>query len=141
MKKILSPIIYTLSVIPVFFLILFSISVLEKTLGFHTIWRIGDIDAFIILVFFGLVIFGLISYFLLRFEAVKHPKIMDHMRYSSLLYISFIIFFTEYIWISAYVSSGLGVAIYTTVMGVLFTGIIVNAITLFVVARKNNCGS
>ena len=136
MKKILSPILYIFSTILVFFVTLFLINIIEKTLGFHTIWRTGDIDVFIVLIFSGAVIFGLISRFLLNFEMMKCPTIIDHMRYSGLLYIPFFVLFVEYMRASVYTSNGLSAVIYTAILGTLFIGIIVNAATLFIIARK-----
>ncbi len=91
---------------------------------------------FLFILFWGVIVFGLISYFLLRFERVKRPTIMNHVRYSSLLYIFFVILFTEYIRASVYVTGSLQAALYTVILGVLFIGIIVNAVILYLKFRS-----
>ena len=136
MKKIVSSIIYLFSVIPVFFLTMLSINIIESKGWYHTIWRTGDIDVFILIIFLGVIVFGLTSYFLLHFETVKHPTLLNHIQHSSLLYIFFIILFTEYILNSMYTENGLQTALYAVILGVLFIGIIINAIILYLKSRS-----
>ncbi len=130
MRKIFSLIIYTLSAIPVFFLVIFSVRALELQGKSLTIWRTGDVGLFLLSIFWGVVIFGSISYFLLRFMTTKHPMAIDHIYHCGLLYFFFTLFFVDYVRYSVYTSGALQSTLQAVILIILFIGITVNAIIL-----------
>ncbi len=137
MRKIISQIIYTLSTIPVLFFYTVSVYFIYINNINHTIWRTGDVDMFLFLLFWGGIIFGSVSYFLLRFEMIKHPTILDHLRHSGLLYVFFILPFIGYIQSAVYDdSSSPRVFWYTAILGILFMGIVTNALVLYLKSRS-----
>ena len=136
MKKIISTFLYTLSSIFIFFIVIFLVSILERTFGLHTLYRVGDIDAILLVLFFGILIFGFLTKKLNYFEGDNLPTITDHMRYNIIFYIFFIILLIESIMSGAHISNGIESVFYILITSIFITSIVVNAITLFVIYRS-----
>ncbi|MDO8604757.1 MAG: hypothetical protein Q7K40_05200 [bacterium] len=137
MKKIISPILYTLSAILVFFLVVESMRMIETMGRSHTLWREGDVDFIFLLTFWGIVVCGGASYFLLRFEGTKNPTMVDHVRHSFMLYVMSPFFIFIYINAAMYERSDLAAVLGTVIIAVFFVVIVINALTLLIIAKKH----
>ena len=135
MKKIISPFIYIASAIFVIPVVVFFIDLLEKTIGLHAISRTGDIDSVLIILVSGAVIFGLVTKFIVKFENNKKSSISDHFRYSGILYL-ILLFSLTYLALNP--GAGLGNALVALMSGVMFMGIITNAVVLATISKIKN---
>lgn len=136
MKKIISTFLYTLSSIFVFFIVMFLISILEKTFVLHTLYWTGDIDAILLILFFGIFVFSFFTKKLNYFEGNNLPTIIDHIRYNIIFYIVFTILLIESILSGTYISNGIGSSFYAVMFGIFITSIVVNAITLTIIYKS-----
>jgi len=137
MKKFLTPFIYAIFAIAVFFTVVFLVFVVERTFGLHTAWgRIGDIDGLLSLVFFGGAIFVFANIFIGRLEGALNTPMVAHFRQSILLYVFLIL-------LSPTLLSFFGQGFNSSARSVVFViatavaayGIVVNAFFLFVRQR------
>ena len=129
MKKIIYPILYTFSSLFVFVFSIFSIITLEKAIGFRTIWSTGDIDAFLIVLFWGVLIFWFSNKILILSENLQSMIFLTHFRYSFLFYISLIILIFRYFNHGVNIGGMYG-AMYIIFIEIFLIGIITNLIFL-----------
>lgn len=134
---VVSPILYAAVVPLVAILVIAAIAVLERTVGLHTLHRVGDIDAAIALAFGGATLFSLATHCLAGLEHLDAPGVADHVRHSALLYvlgaltcIALIAFYSE-------LNGALQYAYLTVLFSVSVFGIFVNAANLAMIARRN----
>lgn len=133
MRKIISPIIYILSVPVIVLLSVFTFNIIEVNFGLHTIVWIGDIDMFLVVICFSLLIFSYLTKFIIKFENSELEVLNDHIRQSSLFYILLIFFLIQNIINSDnIISGGIQDALFALISVILLLGIIIN----FLVLRK-----
>lgn len=133
MRKIISPIIYILSVPVIVLLSVFTFNIIEVNFGLHTIVWTGDIDMFLVVVCFCLLIFSYLTKFIIKFENSELEVLNDHIRQSSLFYILLIFFLIQNIINSDnIISGGIQDALFALISVILLLGIIIN----FLVLRK-----
>ncbi len=119
---------------PVFMLTVYTIIFIERNGGLHTIWRTGDIDAFLALSFWGLIVFIFVSRLLLVFEKIKHPTVINHIEHSSILYVLFLIFLYQ---LFPYTGSGMESALPFLFTMIIFAAIVINFVVLFLKRERH----
>ena len=133
MRKIISPIIYILSVPVVLFLSILTGSIIIH-FGFdpHTIFWYGDIDTLISVCFFSLLVFPLFTKLIVKFENSGLELFNDHIRQSSLFYISLTVLLILSRNVNDVYTAGFVYIWIIVISVILLLGIIIN----FLVLRK-----
>lgn len=137
MKKIISPIIYALSIPVVSFLSVYVVNFLDINFGLHHIFWMGDLDMIVVMLFFGLVIFSAFTQLIVKFEGNNLLLISDHVRQCLFLYIFLIILLIQNIInLENLMTGGIQSALSFLISIVLLLGIIVNYIVLRKIKSK-----
>ncbi len=66
--------------------VVLSMIFIERTIGFHTVYRVGDVDAVAAVVIFGIPIYTLVSVWITRFKVESFSKFGSHLQQSILMY-------------------------------------------------------
>ncbi len=136
-KKIFTPFLYFTSVFLVFFAIVFSLHILQNSVGLHNgVFYIGDTDFLFFLLFWGSFIFTISTRVIIAFEEILFPTFTDHIRQCLFLYIVIIAMLVNYVISSVYLSKGVDGALHIIAVATLFIGISVNAVFLFVIHKS-----
>lgn len=137
MKKIITPIIYSLFILPTFILTLSILSLYDSFFELRSIFgRQGDLEGAIIFLVVAVGIFYFGNIIIQRIERIKQPLINDHFRQSALLYVLFIWQTIQQLyWLSQYPISECQSDCHAYAIGALFVlipllGIIINALYL-----------
>ncbi|MFA6522527.1 MAG: hypothetical protein WCT24_02985 [Patescibacteria group bacterium] len=86
LKKILSPILYGLLIVPLFYGMIIWFSISERMFGL-----LFDMSGYIELTLYALIVgtlsFWYVSKFMVHLEKLSHPRILDHIRQSAFYYL------------------------------------------------------
>jgi hypothetical protein len=86
-RKTITPLIYSLFLIPVFLGTVLILNFIERNYGLHTIYRVGDIDAVVVITLLGGFFFFLGNSAVAALEPLHQISFSDHIRHSSIFYI------------------------------------------------------
>lgn len=136
MRKSLTPIIYFLFLFPAMIGTIAVMNFLEQNYGLHTVYRVGDIDATIILGTLGVGLFFGANVLIGKIEKLHSGRPLDHIRQSSLFYVLFI--YTLAILIFRYheMNGALLYAMFALLWSISLLAIVVNAIFLWVYPKE-----
>lgn len=138
MRQVISPILYAMLIIPVTIGTVVIVDLYEQMsmTGSEFVGLVG-------LLVVGGIFFGLVTKLLLKFEGTTQPKMLNHFRQSSLLYVAFLILsvivgnMILYI-VRKRVNPDIGMAWFFILWMVCLYGIVVNAVILYRIHRRNN---
>lgn len=138
MKKIISPIVYVLFVIPVFILTINAWSLYESIFGLRQFFgRQGDLEGVILFLVVAVSTFYLGNFVIQKIDRTEQPTLQDHLRQSALFYVLFIWRAIQQVsWLRQYPISECQSDCHGYAIGALFVliplfGIITNAVYLF----------
>jgi hypothetical protein len=84
--RYLNPILFVASIFVTYVVMGVTLVALDKTLGLHTLWRVGDVEAGLVLVILLVPGIAGVSRLLLKWEHLSEPKIADHLRHCFVAY-------------------------------------------------------
>lgn len=137
MKKLLSPILYPIFLIPTFIITLLFVSFSERVYGF-IFPGTGEVESLIGITVAGGFLFLLANMIMRKMEGLERPTIADHFRQSSLWYVGVVLGIL--LAISIYPTQRGGIA-YAELLIILIVGgfaILVNALYLYAVRKGVN---
>ena len=124
--KLIYPFINIIAVALVSILSVLSIVLAEKTIGLHTIYRIGDIEAFVFTLLYGGLIFNyLAKKFLNKNSDNQSSTLKQHLQQSVGLYLICL-----FVLIQDLTGEGLEVAYWLMIGFVAVVGIVTNFVTI-----------
>ena len=105
--KLLSPLIYAISVLPAAFLVFLGIRIADFYL------RLPEpIGVAVPIMLVGGSVFGCLGWVLLRLEGLRQPKIVDHVRHCAILYALLVLALVGALWVfSSGLTPGPGAAV------------------------------
>lgn len=135
LKKIISPILYTAFLVPVFIGTFYVFIGLSSIIGLSRFILRGLPEGFISLIVIGSLFFWLANKLMARLEKLLKPNTIDHLRQSSLYYLVAVYALVSLIRHGYY--GGLGEAYMLMTLAISVWAIIVNAVFLYK-RRKTN---
>lgn len=138
MRRALTPIIYFLFLFPAMIGTVAIMNFLERNYGLRTVYRVGDIDATIILGTLGVGLFFGANVLIGKIEKLHSGRSFDHVRQSSLFYILFIYMLAILIFRYREMNGALLYAMFALLWAISLLAIVVNAIFLWVCPKVLN---
>jgi hypothetical protein len=143
-KKIISPIFYSIIILPVSVVAVMIVFIMEKNFGLHQLFGwMGDIDVLLAVSLIGSVFFAIGNSLIFKYEHTINLGISDHFRQASILYIVTVLIAS----VVAPVILNSGASNYNPGAGIIFfivpliaslVGIIVNAIMLLRISNLSS---
>ena len=133
---VLGPILYAALVPVVLVLALNGVSVIERTVGLHRIWRMGDVDIVLMILVFGLLLFPPAAWLMVRVERLVAPGSIDHFRQSGLVMAGAALI--GFGLVAGIPGNDLAWMMFISVLLICLLGIIVNGLLLLAVRHNAN---
>ena len=131
-RKLVSPLLYGLFLLPTCAGIIAVIDFLERNFVLHNLFgRTGDVDGLLALIFIGGLMFLTGNGLMKRLEGLHHPHVVDHFRQCAALYVLFAVA-TVVLLVCRVESHALGYAYLVLVSAASLWAIFINAIYLYI---------